>query len=108
MEFLADVAVDQFRVRFEVLEGVLAEGGEEVPVEGLPVAVEGGLFEAAPGEVLCLPALGESGEGEWLGFAVALALDVNQPAAELFLGAGSVPCGFFAQGFENAPPGASW
>jgi hypothetical protein len=45
---LADIAVDQLGVRFEVLEGVPAERGEEVPVEGLPVAVQGGLLEAAP------------------------------------------------------------
>ena len=52
---------------FEVLEGVVAEGGEEVAVEGLPVAIEGGLFEAAAGQVLVLPACGEEGEAEFFG-----------------------------------------
>jgi hypothetical protein len=44
LEFLADVAVDQLGVLLEIGEGVLAERGEQVPVEGLPVAIEGRLF----------------------------------------------------------------
>jgi hypothetical protein len=79
---LADVAVDQFGVVLEVAEGVLAEGGEEVPVVGVPVAVEGGVVEAAAWEVFGLPALGEGGQGERFGFAVVVAFDVDEPAAE--------------------------
>ena len=81
LEFLADVAVDQFGVCFELVEGVLAEGGEEVPVEGLPVAVEGGELEPASGQVLFLPAGGELAEGELFGFLVGVAVSVRRAAA---------------------------
>jgi len=57
--------------------------GEQVAVEGLPVAVDRGLFEAASGQVLGEPALGEVGEEEALGSPVALTLDVDEPAAQL-------------------------
>jgi hypothetical protein len=76
-----------------------------MPVEGLPVAVEGCLFEAAAREVFGLPAFGEGGQGELLGFAVAVAFDVDEPAAKFFVGPLPVPGGFFAQGFEDAPAG---
>jgi hypothetical protein len=47
--FAGEVVVEELGFAFESFEGVVAEGGEEVAVEGLSVAVEGGLFEVAAG-----------------------------------------------------------
>ena len=54
---------------FEVLQGVVAEVGEEVAVDRLPVAVAGGQLELPPGEVLAQPTLGELGDGVEVGVA---------------------------------------
>src|SRR5207253_1545853 len=87
------------------LEGEVAEVGEQMLVQGLPVAVGGGEFEAAAGKVVVKPALGEVGEEGALGFSVAVALDVNEAPPQLALRAFAVPGGFVAECFEDAAAG---
>jgi len=71
----------------------------------LPVAVGGGELEPTPREVLVEPAGGELAKAELLGFLVAVALDVDEAAAQFGLGAFAVPGGFFAECFHHAAAG---